>query len=269
MKRKKDLRSNSGITLMTLVITVIILLILATVAAYSGIKAIENTSYTKFVAELKIMHTHVNKWYEECKPNENGDSFETNIANKLPALYAKKITEGSYGQDGKHYLIDSDELKATLGIEGVSQIVIVNIEDRKVISYNGLNYEGKKYFTLEQLRDGIPGEAGSGGYNINFYNVEYDQSKNTEIPVIGTIEPLKINNSTWKVYVTDVTYKGYTSLEKIVYQKVAGENETEIPEEKQTRDNYFIVEEPGNYTIKVVDTAGNVSQTKTISIVEE
>ena len=65
MKRNEILKNNSGITLTTLVITIIVLLILATVAVYSGVNVIENTSYTKFVAELKVMHSYVNKWYEE------------------------------------------------------------------------------------------------------------------------------------------------------------------------------------------------------------
>ena len=54
---------QNGITLVALVITIIVMLILAGVATYSGIEAIENTKYTKFMAELKIMQTYVNEQY--------------------------------------------------------------------------------------------------------------------------------------------------------------------------------------------------------------
>ena len=91
------IRENRGITLTTLVVTVIVLLILAGVATSTGIEAIENTKHTKFVAELKIMQSYVNQWYEDCKPNST-ETFEGNIANKFTAINATNATEDEQAQ---------------------------------------------------------------------------------------------------------------------------------------------------------------------------
>ena len=86
------IKNKKGITLIALMITVVVLLILASVATYSGIEAIENSKYTKFKAELKIMQSYINSWYEECKPADYTDSndyntkFKANITAKFTAL---------------------------------------------------------------------------------------------------------------------------------------------------------------------------------------
>ena len=48
---------------------------------------------------------------------------------------------------------------------------IINIEKRKIISYEGLKYKDKMYYTLDDVPD-------------SFYNIEYDKSKNV-IPKVG------------------------------------------------------------------------------------
>ena len=133
MKNRLDVRDNSGITLIALITTIIILLILAGVATYSGIKAIESTKYTKFVAELKIMQTYVNDWYEKNKDGKN--VLEDNNIDKVSfsdeqamtaldgASQEKEIDSAQYAD---YYVID-DEAKEKLGVEGVSQTVLVNI----------------------------------------------------------------------------------------------------------------------------------------------
>lgn len=259
MKRKSNLQSNSGITLITLVITIIILLILSTVAVYSGIEVIQNTSYTKFVAELKIMHTHVNKWYEDCKTNIDGETFDGNISSKLPALYASKVTAGSKGEEtlqklglstADYYLVE-EEQKNALGIEGVSQSVLVNVKKRDVVSLYGLNYKDKMYYTLKQIGN---------DFKVNFYNVDYS-NPNTNAPQI-TVTGKSVyygntaKNAKYKFKVDITQGSDYVNKGELYYGKVENGSVTNW---KKTADDNVLVDREGTYRFYYKDAADNVS----------
>ena len=254
MKKRINLKNNSGITLIALIVTIVILLVLATFATYSGIEAIENTAYTKFVAELKIMQTYANEWYEDAKDGKNVFA-NTEIKNitglteekgqAINALGAAGIDISADNMDNYYYI--DNEAKEILGIEGVSQTVLVSVKDRHIVSYVGLNYKGNMYYTLEQLNE--------------FYNVQYnDPNADAENPVLNIVELTSINNVSWKIEVKDVQYSGYTSFGKMKYRKEGSSTD------KETKEKDVIVTEPGKYFVKVVDTAGHISNEKTIDI---
>ena len=258
---KKCIRENSGITLTTLVITVIVLLILAGVATSTGIEAIENTKHTKFVAELKIMQSHVNQWYEDCKPNNN-ETFEGNIANKFTAVSAKNATEDEQAQTtlnssnilsseyGNYYLLQESQ-KSALGIEGVSQDVLVSVKDRKVVSYLGLKWKNKMYYTIDdQSGEGI-GEV---------YNVEY-RNPNTNAPTIAVTGRTVYYGDTAKNvkyrFTVDITQGShYINKGDLYYGKVENGN---VKSWNKTADNTFLVDREGTYKIYYKDAADNVS----------
>ena len=154
---------QNGLTLVALVITIIVMLILAGVATYSGIEAIENTKYTKFMAELKIMQTYVNDWYEDLKPDEtlDAETFETEFRKNITAKFvnekigldapnaeedesgkATQTLEAIEETNHQDFYVLGETEKEKLGIEGVSQIVMVNVRQRKVVSYYGLKFKG-------------------------------------------------------------------------------------------------------------------------------
>lgn len=146
---------------------------------------------------------------------------------------------GTNKDDFKFY---SNELLQKLGVEGTKQSFFVNIKQRLVISEKGLKYKNKMYYTLDELPNG-------------FYNVEYED-KNTEIPQIGSVEMMSLDKSSWKFIVNDIKYGGYVNKGQVFYKKDGAENW------EKTENNYFVVSEPGKYVVKVVDTAGNESETK-------
>lgn len=236
MKKIMGVRKDSGITLIALVVIIIILLILTTFATYSGIKAIESTAYTKFVAELKIMQTYVNSWYEECKPKNEQETFSNNIATKFAGISTET-------RDGVTYYVLDEEQKETLGVEGVSQIVLVNVENRSVVSKLGLNYDGQMYYTLDELGE---------DYLVNHYNVDYED-KNTQNPVLNNIETTAINSTSWKISIQSAEYKGYTSFKKLKYA-LKGTSDWQ-----ESKDDFVVLDKPGTYKVKVEDTAGNNS----------
>lgn len=232
--------NNKGITLMALVITIILLIILASIGTYSGIQVVKSAQLTAFSTELKIMQTQVNKLYEE-KKNGNDEyvdrfgiaiSSDTNVQKQAYKVFsALGIADTS-----KYKYFDTNTIKS-LNIEGVEGKFFVNVDKRSVISYDGFEYEGKTYYTLEQLPDGL-------------YNVEL----NTVVGEKPTFNKLfeRVSENEIKVSVTNITYTGNINKWKLMFRRVK-ENEEE-PFEWNSSDTYsFSVKEPGNYKIKIMN----------------
>ena len=240
------LKNDSGITLMTLVITIIVLLILSTVAISSGKQTIENTKLTTFTAEMKIMQTHVNELYDKYinngtitidKNSYTGNDESNGIQNigkdANDYSYSKAesyIRKNSYG-DLEKYRVYTPELLQYMGIDGIKQTFLVNVPERKVVSAKGLKYEGRMYYTLEQLPEGL-------------YNVEYTEN-NTIKPEIKNINFEYIGEDKWRIMVSDIEYGGYISKWNVQYKL---EDEANWHTSSETS---FIVKKAGKYDIKV------------------
>lgn len=257
---KNKILNNKGITLVALIITIIVLLILTSVATYSGIEAIENSKYTKFKSELKIMQTYINNWYEECKPSNENETFAENIAAKFTNIAGKGVNAKVATNDTQaettlnnagivnnhdHYYLLQKEQKEALGVDndGVTQDVLVSIIDRKVVSYLGMKYKDKMYYTLEDLDE--------------FYNVEYV----TPTPQSPTIEVTGVRQGDQKSARIDVktTYNAQYVNKGTIYYGIIKDGSTTATSYNSTNNDYFIITENGTYDIYVVDAAGNAS----------
>ena len=267
-----------GITLTTLVITIVVLLILASVATFTGIEAIENTKRTKFIAELKIMQSYVNQWYEDCKPSVNAteydNKFATNVQTKFTIngnvavnatssepLVSDKVAQAQSSLNnanvepkyhGNFYILEESQLQA-LGVEGVSQSVIVSVQDRKVVSYLGLKYKNQMYYTI----DSIDGENGIDA----IYNVGYE-NPNKNPPSILVTGRSVYNGETAKgakyKFTVDVTQGSrYINKGDLYYGKIENGN---VGSWNKTVDKSFIVDREGTYKIYYKDAAGNESE---------
>lgn len=224
--------NNNGITLMALVITIIILIILASIGTYSGIQVVKSARFTAFSTELKIMQTQVNKLYEDKKNDNTFNEPGTIITGKVKEQADKVFTESASGiinsDDYKYY--DTDTIKS-LNIEGVEGEFFVNIDKRSVVSYDGFEYEGKTYYTLEQLPDGL-------------YNVEHNTSE--QQPDFNVDYEL-LENGKYKISVNNINYNGNINKWKVKYK-----NEGDI-EWNQVNSYSFIIDEPGNYRVKIAN----------------
>lgn len=238
------MRKEKGITLITLAVTIIILLILASIATYSGINVINSSKFTAFTTELKIMQTQVNSIYEENKTMEIGDTITGSTeeqAKKVFAQLAEDPTTGIIDETGYRYW--SKEVIKQLGIDGVEQDFFVNLEKRSIVSYEGLNYEGKTYYTLSQIPNGL-------------YNVEYKE--NQEKPTFQVSQE-KLEENKWRITIINVQYSGYINKWQVQYQ-LEGKSYWNTTEEMS-----FVVNEPGKYNIVIVN--GDVkSEVQTILI---
>ena len=258
--------NNKGITLVTLVITIIVLLILSSIATYSGLNVIKSSKLTVFTTEMKIMQTKVNEiyqkykdgnsieidgttYYGENKKSENSNSTILDIGQALDSVSTqanKVFTESASGitnKDGYKYW--NNELVKKLGIEGVDGDFFVNVEKRSIVSYDGFTYEGKDYYTLNQLPS-------------NLYNVDYE-NKNDGKPTFD-ITSEKVSANKWKITISNIQYTGgYIDKWYVKYKKQEQEN-------WQTREDMsFIISEKGKYTIKI-ENENISSEEKTLSI---
>ncbi|MCI8636905.1 MAG: type II secretion system protein [Clostridia bacterium] len=238
------MKKEKGITLITLVVTITILIILASIATYSGISIVNSSKFTAFTTELKTMQAKINSIYEEDKTMEIGDNITGSTeeqANKVFAELAQDPTTGITDKTG--YRFWSKETIKQLGIDGIEHDFFVNLQKRSVISYEGLNYEGKVYYTLSQ----IPNSS---------YNVEYEE--NQEKPTFDT-KLEKVANNKWRINIINIQYNGYINKWQVKY-RVKDTNYWNTTEETS-----FIVTEKEDYEICIQN--GNViSELKVVEI---
>lgn len=231
-------KNNKGITLIALVIALVLILILASIATNAGIETIKSSEFTKFTSELKIMQAQVNNLYEKYQNNEKVNGVEVltlgediNNNERINKQAEEIFTEEKSGiTDRTGYRYFSKNTIKELKIEGVNQEFFINIQKRKIISYLGMEYKNKKYYTLEQLPDGL-------------YNVEYQ--KNDEKPTF-TINSNLIGENKYNIAIKiDNTYSGYANKWKVRYKKKDSEF-------YKTSDNLnFTIEESGLYNIQI------------------
>lgn len=259
MKRKGIIKENSkkevGITLVALVITIVVLLILASVAAYSGMESLRSANLTLFTTQLKIMQTHVNQLYQKMGTDQEitvkggltykgeeiknigvkYDDLDTTSKGKADtALNATGVTEATDKANFKYY---NKELLKKLGIEGVDQDVLVNLEKRKVVSYEGFKYDNKIYYTL----DDVPNKD-------TLYNVDYSQE--TANPTFDIYVEKISGEDRWKISIENIQNNGNINKWQVQYQKVDTANSNFW---NTTNNMDFIVKEKNKYKIKIVN----------------
>ena len=173
------MKNNKGITLASLVLTIIVLLILASIFVYSGVNTVRYTKFNKAKSEISVVQTNVNSWYQELKNIENTDEYKAlqtddeklqyknnflndkgyGVTTDDPACSQKKLDDTLQGLNDKgieienfdnYRFLSSKFLENKLGLNA-SYDFLANIEDRTVILFGGLEYNGEWYYTMEDF----------------------------------------------------------------------------------------------------------------------
>ena len=251
---EKIKQGSSGITLISLVVTIIVLLILATVGIYSGISAINSSKLTRFTTQMKLMQLEVNKLYEAYT---TGESIETKDGNKytgediatigkglsqadqeqLDNIFRPDWKDGSGILNREGYRYFDKETIENLEIEGIDEEFLINVETRTVISYEGLKYDDKMYYTLEQVPDSL-------------YNVDYE-NPNTGKPIFD-ISYEQLESGKWKIEISNIRFgegqEGFINKWQVKYQFA----DTQEPDKWNISDDLeFIVDVADEYRIIV------------------
>lgn len=222
---------EKGITLVSLAITIAVLIILAGITTYSGIDIIKQSKLNAFTTEMKVMQTEVNELYDKYK---NGDDKVLELGSAAPS---------NLSDDYRYY---NQATIQSLGIDGVDGEFYVDVKTRSVISCEGLEYEGKTYYTLDELPNGL-------------YNVPYEDRNDVEPPTFD-VSKQDLGDGTWKITISNISYDGYINKWQVQYQK-NGENNWTTSE-----DLTFTIPENGTYKIKIVNGDVESDPSKTITL---
>ena len=226
------LNERKGITLVSLVITIVVLIILASIGTSAGIDVIKQAKLNNFTTELEVMQVKVNELYDEYSSGNN-DVLDYGKDLNLSGGQADKVLTSSISgvTDKSDYRYYDKTTINDLKLEEIDSEFFVNVKTRSVVSYNGVEYEGITYYTLEQLPQGL-------------YNVTYED-RNTGKPtfdVKGTAD-----NGKYKITVSNIEYSGYIEKWEVRYKK-EGQDYWMTSE-----DLTFTVKNSGKYYIKIVN----------------
>ena len=158
------MKNNKGITLITLSITIFILLLLSSTLILSTRDTYSIIKLQKFISKMKIIQAKVdevseNDNYEppeELKMDENKPSFQWEY-NRFLDILEKLKEDGALSEEedlNDYYCFNSDALKQELGLKDIDLTVIINFDTRKVISANGVEVDGKTYYSQYDIDSG-------------------------------------------------------------------------------------------------------------------
>ena len=284
MEEQRMKKNNAGITLVSLVITIIVLIILASISVYSGISTIRSAKLTKFTTELKVMQQKVNELYDSYADNKtvmvNGIEYvgkgqvatETELekrgiqeigkmpesifdAGKLDEIFS---SEGSGITDKTGYRYYDIETIQALGLENMEYEFFVNVEKRSIISVQGFKEDGKIYYTLNQVPNGV-------------YNVEYNKiDGNLSFEITS-----EVKNGQGKIHIMNIRYDQYVNKWQVRYRlKVdGGEEENSWYTTEEFTGNEFIIDVPienllKDYEIQVIHGDEIVSEVKVAHVLQ-
>lgn len=180
------MENNKGITLMSLAIMIVILLILATIGINYSSDSLEYAILTKLTTEFEIINTRISilnqsKNYQSEYVNYGLDATDEDLISQINNLLDEKLvdvynisTSDLNIYKTRFQYCSAKNINKKLGIDGIKGSYLVNIQNKIVISFDGIKYEGKKYHTLEELeKDGLA---------KNLYKVQYYKHENPYIP---------------------------------------------------------------------------------------
>ena len=202
------LKSNKGITLITLSITIIIMMILSFTVSVNTSTYIERKKKTNFETDITKLQEEVSHYYVENKElpiankYTNVDMLEKDI-NDNENYYVIDLAEFedlelSYGQD--YYEITD----YTLEISDLEDIYIINEQSHAIYYPKGIEYDGIRYYTINS-------ESGTQIEDISLTGIEIVGEATTQV---GQTIQLTVN--TIPSFLTDVDVEWISSDETIL-----------------------------------------------------
>ena len=253
----KNKNSQKGITIIALVITVIMLLILASVATYTGIESYDKAEQIKFVSQMKLIQTKVDEKVQEDGFTLEGygtiltDEQKQTINNAVANGEILSPTEDDYSNYVRYF--SKEQLSTQLSLDNIDEGIIINFKTREVISTVGFEYGGTIYYTQYKLPKGeklTQYEKPDTTLSVEYSKILQDLSWVIKIEEVKRIE--KDN--------TDGTELKLDTLKYELGKK--NSNGDEYTYLKQTNPNEILISEAGDYSIKVIDNAGNETEKK-------
>lgn len=192
-KKKSQLKSNSGISLLSLIITIILIVIIAAIAIINGFsKNLDEAQFSKIYNEFLEVELAVEQRGYEHKLDATVYPYENSMAyTSTNTITVNNITYG----DG-YYLVTPDDFER-LGVEGVVREYVVNYATGDVTLKEPYYLQDKEVYTKEDMLS-IYTE------NSVITDAEYDEKKGVNKPVLTDgMLPVKWDGSNWIVIDSD------------------------------------------------------------------
>lgn len=237
------------------------LLILASVATYTGIESYDKAEQIKFVSQMKLIQTKVDEKVQEDGFTLEGygtiltDEQKQTINNAVANGEILSPTEDDYSNYVRYF--SKEQLSTQLSLDNIDEGIIINFKTREVISTVGFEYGGTIYYTQYKLPKG---EKLTQYVKPNTtLSVEYSKILQDLSWVIKIEEVKRIEKDN-----TDGTeLKTELKLDTLKYELgKKNSNGAEYTYLKQTNPNEILISEAGDYSIKVIDNAGNETEEK-------
>lgn len=222
----------------TILIIAVILIVVILAVMYFRTGNIEKANLDRFTKEMTEMQVEVNEFYNRYTAGEENLLEQGKDLDKQADKVFTNEASGIINKNGYRYY-DRETIKK-LGIDDIEGEFFVNVEKRSVVSYYGLEYDGKIYYTLDKL----PSEL---------YNPVDIGKPSFETLVEQTEE------GDWKITITNVEYNGYINNWQVKYKKEGNGYWS------NSQESTFIVQEEGIYKI-FLQNGDITSDIKTISI---
>lgn len=146
-----NIKDNKGITLVILIITVVIMLILVGVGVYNAEQSYNNGVMNSFVAQMQLIQSNINTIsYKE------GSSLGTDIpagkASELTRIIGSENLSQTTSVDWRYFT--KETLESDLNIGDIDEEIAINFKTKEVISFIGIEYKNKMYYTQYNLPGG-------------------------------------------------------------------------------------------------------------------
>jgi len=246
------MKSNKGVTLMTLTLTVIVLALITALAVDISFSSYYNAQLTGYVAKMNLIQSRVNVINKKITEGETGYYA---IGMDIPSLDEEKqgqAVEALAGKSTEGFKYFNKDRLELLGIEGIDDDIIINLDTREIFSLVPLVYEDVVYYNQYNLPNGIQKDTSN--------------ALITEAPQFE----LEKNNYglTAEINVTNIVYAPEINGSDIYYGEVTDDSTTPVTVSywKQVEGTSFTVTKTATYAVKVVDR--NAGETiKTVDIV--
>lgn len=235
------MKSQKGITLISLVMTIILIMILASVGTYTGFETYENMRVEAFVAKMKTVQEAVDKFCDSHTVLEIINATDTETDKQkygLPASSAPSdstailnsvIKEGmssglkswysNAGDDSitNYRYFSKEDISTILGIKDFDTPIFFNPRSRNVVAVEGVKYDGKMYYRQYDL---------SGGQTLTAPNPDTDFTLSVQVRTFDDKAVIYANVSDTDKTITELKYQkkiGASSYDEPIISKSLSE----------------------------------------------
>lgn len=170
------MKSNKGITLVTLVITIVVLIILSTVIATISIEQFDDMRLESFYSKLEIAQEGIEKIAQtnEKYTETNGNIVYLKDLGTMPTEEQKQLVQNLGFTSANFRFFTAEQVENDLEITGVDLDLLIDFSNKIVVAPQGIEVDGIKYYTLERKKYAVSKNENKNKGTVDF---SYSASK--------------------------------------------------------------------------------------------